>query len=93
MKASTRHRRRADRELASAAKLREGLRDGERLIATYAWDFAECDCGPVRSEGSVYVIAVATKHNAIDRCFGCGKQWMRRARRRLDRRMSEKGVA
>lgn len=53
------------------------LRPGERLIASYAFDCAPCECVPTHMSSTVPSMPVATG-NGVDRCVRCGAEWTTR---------------
>lgn len=85
-------RQRANRAL----ELRYGrteLREGERLMATYARDFAWCECPATGLYSGVPILPVAISHYGhVARCLACSERWIIPARRRADRMLNAYGV-
>lgn len=57
---------------------------GERAMAFYSWDWARCDCRPMREINGVPCISAAVGERWT-RCLGCGECWYQRRGRREDR--------
>jgi hypothetical protein len=68
------------------------LRNGERLMAFYAWDFALCECPPTHDLYGIPCLPTATSALRADspgasvRCLCCDRPWSIPDLRRSDRR-------